>query len=94
MNYLDNKEIRQSYDFLKANGAKEVFLFGSRYDGTFSANSDLDLGVKGFPPENYFSAIVDLEYSTKLRIDLVDFDSQSDFYEHLVKHNAVVKLGA
>nr|QGT51425.1 hypothetical protein Unknown280_1170 [uncultured Spirochaetaceae bacterium] len=72
---------------------KEVFLFGSRFKGNFSSSSDRDFGVKGFLSNRYFSAIVDLEYATKLRADLVDFDEQSDFFEHLSKINSPVKLG-
>ena len=92
--YFADETVKAGYDFLKANGAKEVFLFGSRFNGDFSSSSDIDFGVKGFPADRYFSAIVDLEYATKLRVDLVDFDEQSDFFEHLSKTNSLVKLGA
>lgn len=93
LNYLEDEKIMQSYHFLKEQGAKEVFLFGSRCKGNYTDDSDLDLGVKGLPQEMYFSAIVDLEYKTKLRVDLVDFDWQNDFYEHLADTDALVRLG-
>lgn len=94
MDYLQDKIIKTAYKILKDQGATEVYLFGSRVRGDLGPNSDFDFGVKGFPSESFFSTIVDLEYATKARIDLIDFDSQSDFFEHLVNTNSVVKLEA
>ena len=94
MDFSKNENVLKSAKSLLEKGAKEVFLFGSFFKDSYTDTSDIDLGVKGFPPSGFFSAIVDLENITQRHIDLVDFDFDTDFFNHLVKTNAVIKIGA
>lgn len=79
--------------YLLEKGAKEVFLFGSQYSGTAGSQSDIDIGVRGLPPEMFFFAIYDLEDIADRKVDLVDFDLSERFYNHLLETNSVEKIG-
>lgn len=74
-------------------GCREVYLFGSLITGTVTENSDIDIGIKGFPPENFFRLHAKLEEEVPFRVDLIDFDSEIDFFNMLSTVGEVVRLG-
>ena len=42
--------IRRAAEILKAEGAQEIYLFGSEAAGTAGKGSDVDFAVAGLPP--------------------------------------------
>jgi predicted nucleotidyltransferase len=51
-------DIKKSYDCLKKYGCKSVYLFGSLVTGKIHDDSDIDIGIKGLPPENFFLGFI------------------------------------
>ena len=48
------EDIKKANNFLKNEGCKAVYLFGSIVTGKIHDKSDIDIGVKGLPPEKFF----------------------------------------
>lgn len=67
-----------------------LFLFGSRAEGTSTAASDIDIGLKGEKPLSFFLLSylhekID-ELNLPLKVDLVDFQKVSaEFAERAMK---------
>jgi len=64
-------------NFLKQEyGEVEVILFGSSTQrDQFHLNSDIDLAIKGLPPEQFFKAVAQLQdLSPEFKIDLVQLE--------------------
>lgn len=78
---------------LKDAGCTEVYLFGSQATGRAHSGSDVDLGIRGLATGSFFGLHYDLEQALKMRIDLVDFDHQKDFFELLQKAGELKKIG-
>ena len=78
---------------LKNEGCTSVYLFGSMVTGKVHAHSDIDIGVKGLPPEKFFKTYSELYTGFDNEINLVDFDSDSHFFSLLKKLNEVVEIG-
>jgi len=85
-------DIRKATDLLKNEGCS-VFLFGSIVTGETNKNSDIDIGISGLPPKRFFRVYAELDKETSNKIDLVDFDTQKDFYNLLNSLGEVVKIG-
>jgi len=47
------QEIKKACYLLKNKGCKNVYLFGSMVTGKIHAFSDIDIGIKGLPPEKF-----------------------------------------
>jgi len=86
-------DIEKATKLLKNEGCKAVFLFGSMVTGKIHQNSDIDIGIKGLPPKNFFSVNASLDKELSNKIDLVDFDLRNDFYALLDSLGEVVELG-
>jgi predicted nucleotidyltransferase len=86
-------DIKKATNFLKNEGCKDVFLFGSMVTGKIHQNSDIDIGITGLPPKKYFRVYANLDKELSNKIDLVDFDLKNDFYVLLNSLGEVVKLG-
>jgi len=86
------KDIERATAFLKNEGCKTVFLFGSMVTGKIHNNSDIDIGITGLSPNKYFRVYADLDKELTKKIDLVDFDLYKDFYTLLNSLGEVVEL--
>ena len=64
-------------EILRQYGATEVYLFGSLRTGVFHQASDIDLGVRGIPPERFFAALAALDAACDIPVDVVDLDEVS-----------------
>ena len=80
-------------NILKAEGCKEIFLFGSHVTGTSQAHSDIDIGVTGLPPTHFFAAYARLDREIQEKIDFVDFDEQPAFFQFLQDIGEIRKIG-
>ena len=86
------EDIRKANVFLKSEGCKSVFLFGSLVTGNVHDNSDIDIGIMGLPPRKFFRVYAYLDKASTNKIDLVDFDLRKDFYALLNSLGEVVTL--
>jgi len=87
------KDITKANNFLKKEGCKTVFLFGSMVTGKIHDNSDIDIGVKGLPPEKFFKVYSKLYMNLDNEFHLVDFDCDNDFFSLLERLGEVVEVG-
>jgi len=92
---IDSSErlLTQVVSALKAAGAKEVYVFGSAATGTAQEGSDIDLAVRGLPPERYFRALSDASDFLDRPLDLVDLDEPSAFTRHLEREGLLRRVG-
>jgi len=87
------EDIIKAANLLKNEGCKSVFLFGSMVTGKIHDESDIDIGISGLSPQNFFRVYADLDKELKNKIDLVDFDTNEEFYSLLDSIGEVVKIG-
>jgi len=87
------EDIRKANVFLKSEGCKSVFLFGSLVTGNIHDNSDIDIGIKGLPPEKFFKVYSKLYMNLYNDFHLVDFDFDYGFFSLLEKQGEVVEIG-
>jgi predicted nucleotidyltransferase len=87
------KDIEMAASLLKNEGCETVFLFGSLVTGKIRDESDIDIGVKGLPQGKFLRLYSRLYFDFENKIDLVDFDANSDFYSMLNRIGEVVEIG-
>jgi predicted nucleotidyltransferase len=78
---------------LKSEGCESIYLFGSLVTGKVNENSDIDIGIKGFPKGNFFKIYSKVYFNFDINIDLVDFDFNNDFYSMLNEIGEVIQIG-
>jgi len=88
-----HQDIENATNILKNEGCEAVFLFGSLVTGKIRDNSDIDIGIKGLPKGKFFKVYSRLYFDMENKIDLVDFDMNSDFYSMLDSIGEVVQIG-
>ncbi|NTU84256.1 MAG: nucleotidyltransferase domain-containing protein [Chloroflexales bacterium] len=86
-------DLQRAVAILKEGGCSSVFLFGSAASGTMHAGSDLDLAVRGCPPQHFFALLARLLSDLDHSIDLVDLDLPGPFVEALLSSGKLVHLG-
>ena len=87
------QDVENVTKFLKNEGCEAVFLFGSLVTGKIHDNSDIDIGIKGYPTGKFFRLYSKLYFDFENKIDLVDFDANEDFYLMLNKIGEIVQIG-
>ena len=87
------QDIENAAKMLKNEGCEAVYLFGSLVTGKNNDNSDIDIGIKGFPKGEFFRLYSKLYFRFNNKIDLVDFDANEDFYLMLNRIGEVVQIG-
>jgi len=87
------KDIETAAKFLKNEGCESVYLFGSMVTGKIHQNSDIDIGIKGLPPGNFFRVYAQLDNNLSNEVDLVDFDANHKFYNLLSSLGEIVEIG-
>jgi len=87
------QDIENATNLLKNEGCEAVFLFGSLVTGKIHDDSDIDIGIKGLPKGKFFKVYSRLYFDIENKIDLVDFDMNSDFYSMLNSIGEVVQIG-
>jgi predicted nucleotidyltransferase len=86
-------DIEVASKFLKNEGCQSVYLFGSMVTGKTHQKSDIDIGIKGLPPEKFFRVYAQLDNNLYNDVDLVDFDENSKLYNLLNSLGEVVEIG-
>jgi len=87
------KDIDIAINFLKNEGCQSVYLFGSLVTGKIHQNSDIDIGIKGLPPEKFIRVYAKLDNNLSNIVDLVDFDENDKFYNLLDSLGEIVEIG-
>jgi predicted nucleotidyltransferase len=87
------QDVEKASKLLKSEGCGAVFLFGSLVTGKTHDNSDIDIGIKGYPAGNFFKLYSKLYFGFDNKIDLVDFDTNEDLYLMLNRIGEVVQIG-
>jgi predicted nucleotidyltransferase len=87
------KDIDIAKSFLKNEGCQSIYLFGSLVTGKMHQNSDIDIGIKGLPPEKFIRVYAKLGNNVSNTVDLVDFDENDKFYNLLNSLGEIVKIG-
>jgi len=91
--YKYRQDIEKATNLLKNEGCESIFLFGSLVTGKIRDDSDIDIGIKGLPRGKFLNLYGQLYFNFENKIDLVDFDADSDFYLMLNKIGEVVQIG-
>ena len=86
------KEIEEAARILREAGATEVYLFGSAASETDAPDSDIDLAVKGLPPEAYFAAVGKVAMAVPRRFDVIDMDEPNLFTDYLTRKGKLVRV--
>jgi predicted nucleotidyltransferase len=87
------QDIENATNLLKNEGCKEIFLFGSLVTGKIHNDTDIDIGIKGLPKGKFFEVYSRLYFDIENKIDLVDFDTNTDFYSMLNSVGEIVQIG-
>ena len=87
------KDIDIATNFLKNEGCQSIYLFGSLVTGKIHQNSDIDIGIKGLPPEKFIRVYAKLDKNLSNTVDLVDFDENDKFYNLLNSLGEIVEIG-
>lgn len=86
-------DIQRAVAILKEGGCAEVHVFGSVAEGRLREGSDLDLAVRGCPPERFFPLLGRLLTELEHPVDLVDLDRDTRIAAFLTKHRLAVYVG-
>lgn len=86
------QDVAHAVQILKQEGCSEIYLFGSGARGNISNTSDIDLAVRGCPPEKFFHVFGRLLMELEHPVDLVDLDASKAFAQQLLKEKQLVRL--
>ena len=89
---LTNEMTTKILNVLFKLGCSETYIFGSYANGNADEYSDIDIGIKGLPPQKFFAAHSMLEDATGKTIDLVDFDENPQLFTLLQNLGELKKL--
>jgi predicted nucleotidyltransferase len=87
------KDIEIATNLLKKEGCKSIYLFGSLAVGKNHGDSDIDIGIRGFPKGKFFEICSKVYFAVDHDIDIVDFDNNADFYSLLNRLGEVIEIG-
>jgi len=85
-------DIETAVKILREAGATEVFVFGSAAHGEQRPESDLDIAVRGLPPERFFAAMSAVTFAISRPFDLIDLDEENPFTEYLEKEGELRRV--
>ena len=85
-----NEDLNRAIRILKNAGCKEIYLFGSLVTGETREMSDIDLAVRGCPPDKYFGVLGQLLLELEHSVDLINLDREDEFTQHLEKQGELV----
>jgi len=86
------EDLRRAIQVLKDGRCSEVFLFGSGAAGRIRERSDIDLAIRGCPPDDFFHLLGQLFWELDRPVDLVDLDAPDPFAQYLQKKGELVRI--
>jgi len=92
MDKQTQRDVDIAAKILREAGACEVYVFGSAAHGKARPDSDLDLAVRGLPPEVFFKTMGRVAFAVSRRFDLIDLDERNPFTEYLEKKGGLIRV--
>lgn len=86
------QDVAQAVEILKQEGCSEVYLFGSGATSNVLDDSDIDLAVRGCPPERFFRVFGMLLIELERSVDLIDLDAPNAFVQHLLNKEQIIRI--
>src|SRR5688572_11436530 len=87
----DRRYIRSAATFLREQGAKKVWLFGSLAKGRHpTVHSDFDFAVEGLPGDRFFGSLGHLLQVLPRPVDLVDFETCAPLLRAQILEHGIV----
>ena len=86
-------DVARAVEICKAEGCREVYVFGSVAAGRPRQQSDLDIGVRGCPAERFYRLLGRLMEEITRPVDLVDLDLETRVTEFLEQEGQLVHVG-
>lgn len=86
-------DIDRAVEICKAEGCRDVFIFGSVAAGRHRPHSDLDIGVRGCPPERFYRLLGRLMDELTHPVALADLDLETQLAEFLEQEDQLVHVG-
>ena len=86
-------DIELAIEISKAEGCRDVYVFGSVAVGAPVPRSDLDIAVRGCPPENFYLLLGRLMDELSHSVDLVDLDAETGVAEYLEDEGRLMHVG-
>jgi predicted nucleotidyltransferase len=87
------RDMEKAIKLLKGEGCSEIYLFGSLLSEKLTSTSDIDIGVRGCPGRRFFRLYSKLSDELEHPVDLVDFDSEEEFFSMLHSIEEIVRIG-
>ena len=85
-------DIDKAAAILKAAGCVECYVFGSISEGRADGTSDIDIAIRGLPPERFFYVYGQLALQLSRAVDLVDLDDGTRFSQKLHRREAMTRV--
>jgi predicted nucleotidyltransferase len=85
-------DVARGVAVLRAGGCREVYVFGSVADGRAGPGSDIDFGVRGCPPGQFYALQGKLLLTLSRPADLVDLDVDADLTAFLEREAVSVRV--
>ena len=89
---IEKNAVLATANLLRSMGATQVYLFGSATKGGLRLDSDVDVAVRGLPPEVYFSAVSKASELLGRPVDLVDLDDPTPLVDYLLHSGELVRV--
>ena len=86
-------DVARAVEICKAEGCRDVFIFGSVAIGRLRPQSDLDIGVRGCPTKHFYRLLGRLMDELTHPVDLVDLDTEIRVAEFLEQEGQLVHVG-
>ena len=86
-------DVDRAAEICKEEGCREVYVFGSVATGRHGPRSDLDIGVRGCPPERFYRLLGRLMEELTHCVDLVDLDLETRVTEFLEQEGQLRHVG-
>ena len=86
-------DVSKAVEISKAEGCREVYVFGSVALGVPGPRSDLDIAVRGCPPERFYRLLGRLLEELSHSVDLIDLDVETGVAEFLEQEGQLLHVG-
>ena len=86
-------DVERAVEISKAEGCREVYIFGSVAVGEMGPRSDLDIAVRGCPPERFYRLLGRLMDELSHPVDLIDLDVETGEAEFLEEEGELIHVG-
>jgi len=87
------EDVARAVEILKEVGCTEIYLFGSLTRGHVWEGTEIDLAVRGCPPDQYSVAVTRLFMALDRNVHLVDLDSEHAFAQFIEQSGRSLRVG-